>query len=249
MNMTFTTPAPRGFTGFSFALLATVAMCSGSAFAQSAEGFDLGDIVAEPTAPAAAAGTPATEAKPLTNAEAGPARYAGSGPELAAYVDRFVSSFSIGKRTTDPFGRYQDPEFKAPEPKILNSKKVPTFKKEPPIPFSDVIAAIQLNIIIPSQKRFLVSTPAGARSLKLGDVFPIQLPNGKRVRVQVKSVTSSAIQFINLDTGEKGVLKPGVMPQGMQRGTDGISAPGMQPDGPDAPIEIQSVVPPISSNR
>lgn len=249
MNMTFITRAPRGFTGVSLALLAIVAMSSGSAFAQSAEGFDLGDIVAEPSAPAPATGTPAAEAKPQADLASGPSRYAGSGPELAAYVDRFANSISIRKRTTDPFGRYQDPEFKAPEPKILNSKKVPTFKKEPPIPFSDVIAAIQVNMIIPSQKRFLVSTPAGARSLKLGDVFPIQLPNGKRVRVQVKGVTSSAIQFINLDTGEKGVLKPGVMPQGMQRGTDGISAQGMQPDGPDAPIEIQAVVPPISSNR
>jgi hypothetical protein len=111
-----------------------------------------------------------------------------------------------------------------------------------------VVASIQVNMVIPAQKRFLVSTPAGARSLKQGNVFPIQLPNGKRVRVQVKSVTATAIRFVNLDTGEDGVLKPDVMPAGMQRGTAGITAPGMQPSGADAPLEIQTNVPPISSN-
>src|SRR5690606_32226234 len=129
------------------------------------------------------------------------------------------------------------------------SRKIPTFKKEPPVPFSDVIAAIQVSMVIPAQHRFMVSTPAGARSLKTGDVFPIQLPNGKRVRVQVKSVTTAAIQFLNLDTGDSVGRRPDVRPAGMQRGTAGITAPGMQPDGPNAPIEIQAIVPPISSNR
>ena len=232
-------------TGISLALAAAL---PATAAAQSAEAFDTAGIVTAP-AQAAPAGTPAAPVAPPPVAEAGPSRYAGSGPELAAYVEHFANTMTIRKRTTDPFGRYQDPEFKAPEPKIINSNKIPTYKKEPPVPFSDVIAAIQVSMVIPAQKRFLVSTPAGARSLKAGDVFPIQLPNGKRVRVQVRSVTTAAIQFLNLDTGENGVLRPGVMPEGMQRGTAGITAPGMQPDGPNAPIEIQAIVPPISSNR
>jgi hypothetical protein len=244
---------------FNLAVMALGAGCllAIPAFSQSAESFDTSGLApadqpaATPSTPAptpapAAAATPAPKPEPA--AAAGPSRYAGTGPELAAYVDHFAKTLSIRSRTTDPFGRYQDPEFRAPEPKIINSKKVPTFKAAPPMPFSDVVAAIQVNMVIPAQKRFLISTAAGARSLKQGDVFPIQLPNGKRVKVQVRSVTASAIQFLNLDTGENGVLKPDLMPSGMQKGTSGITAPGMQPDGPNAPIEIQATVPPISSN-
>ncbi|QJE95557.1 hypothetical protein [Luteolibacter luteus] len=247
-------------------LLALGALCllAGPALSQSAEGFDTSDLgtpadlpAAEPAAagtphapaaPAPAAAAPAAAKPEAPAAPAGPSRYAGTGPELAAYVDSFVKMTSIRTRTTDPFGRYQDPEFKAPEPKIINSNKKAIPRAAPPVPFSDVVASIQVNMVIPSQKRFLVSTPAGARSLKQGNVFPIQLPNGKRVRVQVKSVTATEIRFVNLDTGEDGVVKPDVMPAGMQRGTAGITAPGMQPSGADAPLEIQTNVPPISSN-
>ena len=236
--------------------LGTTCFLALPSFSQSAEGFDTSGLApagAPEAPPAAAPATPvqagtAVPAKQATIAELGPSRYAGAGPELAAYVERFASTMSIRTRTTDPFGRYQDPEFKAPEPKIINSNKNNAIPRAaPPMPFSDVVAAIQVNVVIPGQKRFLISTAAGARSMKQGDVFPIQLPSGKRVRVQVRSVTASAIQFLNVDTGETGVLKPGVMPEGMQKGTGGITAPGMQPDGPDAPLEIQAISP-ISSN-
>jgi len=245
--------------------LGAVCLLANPAFSQSAEAFDTSDLApadlpaaaaapATPDAPEsqAAATSPAAAAAkqeaPAPAAAAGPSRYAGTGPELAAYVERFAKSMSIRSRTTDPFGRYQDPEFKAPEPKIINSNKKAIPRAAPPMPFSDVVASIQVNMVIPSQRRFLVSTPAGARSLQQGNVFPIQLPNGKRVRVQVKSVTATEIRFLNLDTGEDGVVKPDVMPAGMQRGTGGITAPGMQPSGADAPLEIQATVPPISSN-
>ena len=239
-------------------LIALGALCllAGPASSQSAEGFDTSNLArpadlqaAEPEpAPAAQPAAPAAPKQEAAAVPSGPSRYAGSGPELAAYVDHFAKAMSIRARATDPFGRYQDPEFKAPEPKIINSNKRTIPRAAPPIPFSDVVASIQVNMVIPAQKRFLVSTPAGARSLKQGNVFPIQLPNGKRVRVQVKSVTATEIRFVNLDTGEDGVLKPDVMPAGMQRGTAGITAPGMQPSGADAPLEIQTNVPPISSN-
>lgn len=243
-------------------LIALGALCllANPAFSQSAEGFDTSDLAPADlpsAAPAPVARTiPATApatATPMAKQEApaaagGPSRYAGTGPELASYVERFASSASIRTRTTDPFGRYQDPEFKAPEPKIINSNKKAIPRAAPPMPFSDVVASIQVNMVIPAQKRFLVSTPAGARSLKQGNIFPIQLPNGKQVRVQVKSVTATEIRFVNLDTGEDGVLKPDVMPAGMQKGTAGITAPGLQPSGADAPLEIQATVPPISSN-
>lgn len=246
MKPTFT-PARSGIMRITLSALAATHLAAGFARAQSAEAFDTSGIVASP-APAPAAAPAPAPAVAKTNAEMGPSRYAGSGPELAAYVERFASTMSIRKRATDPFGRYQDPDFRAPEPQIINSKKTPSFKKEPPVPFADVVAAIQVSMIIPARQSFLVSTPSGARTMKQGNVFPIQLPNGKKIKVKVKSVTATSILFTNLDTGESATLKPGVMPPGMQRGTAGITAPGMQPDGPNAPLEIQAIAP-ISSNR
>lgn len=253
---------------FTYGLAALAATCllAIPASAQSAEGFDTSGIApADLQAAPAAATTPAPAAAPAKTAAApGPAagstapakqeepaakvpsRYAGSGPELGAYVDRYVAAMSIKTRTTDPFGRYQDPEFKAPEPKIINSTKKLIPRAAPPMPFADVVAAIQVNMVMAQKKSFMVSTPAGSRELKQGTVFPIQLPSGKRVRVQVKNVTAAQIDFVNLDTGETAALKPDVMPVGMERGTKGITAPGMQPNGPNAPIEINAV-PPISS--
>ena len=247
------TSARSGVLKLSLMALAASMLGTVPAFSQSAEGLDTTGLVPVDQAADAAAVPSATPVhaetmKKVSPAEAGPSRYAGSGPELTAYVERLASTFSIRNRTTDPFGRYQDPEFKAPEPKIINSKQPLAYKAPPPMPFADVVAAIQVNVVIPAQKRFLVSTPSGARSFKTGDVFPIQLPNnGKKIRVQVKSVTAPAILFANLDTGETAVLKPDIMPAGMQKGTGGITAPGIQPAGADSPIEI-GITPPISSN-
>lgn len=248
---------------YGLATLAATCLLALPASAQSAEGFDTSDIApadlqaapAASTTPAPAAAAAKTAAAPAAAPAPGkqegpaakvPSRYAGSGPELGAYVDRYVAVMSIKNRTTDPFGRYQDPEFKAPEPKIINSTKKLIPRAAPPMPFADVVAAIQVNMVMAQKKSFMVSTPAGSRELKQGNVFPIQLPSGKRVRVQVKNVTAAQIDFVNLDTGETAALKPDVMPVGMERGTKGITAPGMQPNGPNAPIEINAV-PPISS--
>lgn len=223
------------------ALAAILLLSAMPSAGQSAEGFDTSGLVPEaPAAPAAPA--PAAEPAPAT-ADLGPSRYAGG--ELAAYVRALSARFAIRKRATDPFGRFQDPDFKAPEPKILAKSPAQRFKPEPPVAFAEIVSSISVNMVDPEKQQFLIS----GRSFRRGSVFPLQLPTGKQVKVQVIAVTATRIDFRNIATGETAPLKLDMLPAGMKRGTGDISAPGIQPTGPDAPIQVQpSSLPPISSN-
>ncbi|WP_035606641.1 secretin N-terminal domain-containing protein [Haloferula sp. BvORR071] len=216
--------------------------------AQSAEGFD--SPAAAPSAPAPAPATKtaapaaaapqaapaAAKAAPATDAKKIPSRYAGTGPELAAYVESLNARFGIKNRQTDVFGRYQDPNYAAQAPQPAKpGLHTPTFTKIPQTPFPDVVNAVEVNTLIPAKKQFLV----GSRKFAVKDVLPIRLPTGKTVKAQVMDVTAQAITFRNPDTGETAVRKMSSLPEGMVRGTAGISAPGMQSLSPNAPIEIQ----------
>jgi hypothetical protein len=208
--------------------------------AQSAEGFDTSGLVpAEPAPAAKAAVTP----EPLTQgADMGPSRYAGE--EIQPYVIGLSSRFTIRQRVTDPFGRYQDPDFKAPEPARL-STKTPTqrFKPEPPTPFADIIAGIKVTMA--NKQQFIIENRD--RPYKANDVIEIQLPNGKLLKVQVMVVSSSRIDFRNLASAETASLNLALIPVGMRKGVGAITAPGVQPSGSDAPLQIQPVTP-VSGN-
>lgn len=205
---------------------------------QSAAGVNAAS--AAPGAPATS--TPATAAAPASP-DLGPSRYAGG--ELAAYVRDLSARFAIRNRVTDPFGRFQNPDFKAPQPTIRPKSTGPRFKPEPPVAFADIVRSISVNMVDPEKQQFLIA----GRAFRKGHIFPLQLPTGKQVKVQVIAVTASRIDFRNVGTGENASLKLDMLPAGMKRGTRDISAPGVQPTGPDAPIQVQpSGPPPISSN-
>jgi hypothetical protein len=223
------------------ALAATLLLSPTPSAGQSAEGFDTSGVV--PAAPPQAAPAAPAPAPASATTDLGPSRYAGG--EIPAYVRDLSARFSIRKRATDPFGRYQDPDFKAPEPKILAKSPTQRFKPEPPVAFADIIASISVNMVDPEKQQFLIA----GRSFRKANIFPLQLPNGKQVKVQVVGVTATRIEFRNIDTGETAPLKLDMLPAGMKKGTGGISAPGIQPTGADAPIQVQpSSLPPISSN-
>jgi hypothetical protein len=208
--------------------------------AQSAEGFDISDMTPEPPKPGPA---PVAAPAPAPTADLGPSRYAGA--EIPAYVRALSARFSINSRVTDPFGRYQDPEFKAPQPKTLAQTPTQRYRPEPPIAFADVIASITVNMVTADKQQFLIA----GRTFTRGDVFPLQLPTGKQMKVQVTSVSSTRIDFRNVETGETAPLKLDILPPGMRKGSGEISAPGVQPAGADAPLQIQpSSLPPISAN-
>jgi hypothetical protein len=219
-------------------------LSAGPAFAQMAEGLDTSDMT--PAAPPAASAGKKPEPAPAATAEPreiGPSRYV-TPEELPAYVRQLSARFSIAKSATDPFGRYQDPNFVAPEPKLPKAGPTNRYKPEPPMPFADVVAGITVNGVMPGKQQFLI----GSRSFRTNDVFPLRLPNGKLVNVKVVSVSSARIRFRNVTTNETADRTVNLLPEGMTPGTTGkITAPGVEPVDSQAPVEIQPSIP-LSDN-
>lgn len=208
--------------------------------AQSAEGFDTSGLVpAEPAAPP----KPQVPATPVpSGADLGPSRYAGD--DIQAYVLALSGRFSIRQRATDPFGRYQDPDYKAPEPprQLAKNPNVP-YKPAPPTAFSDIIAAIKVTMA--NKDQFIIENRD--RPYRAKDQITMQLPNGKIVKVQVVAVSATRIDFRNVETGESSSLRLELVPAGMTRGVGRIETPGVQPSGTEAPLMVQPVTP-VSDN-
>ena len=103
------------------ALVTGLLLSAGPAFAQMAEGLDTTEM--DPAAPAAADNPQAEKAEPAPAAEPreiGPSRYV-TNEDLPAYIRQISARFPMAKRATDPFGRYQDPNFVAPQPRAPRS--------------------------------------------------------------------------------------------------------------------------------
>lgn len=212
--------------------------------AQSAEGFDTSGVTPAESAPA-----PKEVEKvevPAAGTDLGPSRYAGD--DIQPYIQALTLRFAIRQRATDPFGRYQDPDFVAPKPVQLATKS-PTqrYTPAPPTAFSDIIAGIKVTMA--NKQQFIIESRD--RPYKAKDVMPLQLPNGKVVKAQVISVSNTRIDFRNLDTGETATLRLDMRPPGMTRPPRGdvgpLAVPGLQPTGGDAPIQIDPVTP-VSGN-
>lgn len=225
--------------------------------AQTAEGFDTSGMVpASPSAQANAKAAPApapaagkqAPAPAAVKAEVKkvPSRYAGSGPEMAAYIEAYSSRFGIKGRQTDMFGRIQDPNYVAqiPQTPKPGGPKL-NYPKIPQTPFPDVVAAIEVNTIDLSKRRFYV----GGREFRMNSVLSLRLGTGRQVKAQVIGITSKSITFRNPETAETAIKQMEMMPAGMTRGTEGISAPGLQRTGDNAPLEVDVAPPspPISS--
>jgi len=174
---------------------------------------------------------PSQEAQPASDAGASTveaSRYVG--PDVENFVQGLLPTLGMTNRTTDPFGRLQDPEAKP----IVQAPSVTDPQAEPQVPFSEIISLIQINTVMAGEKRFLV----GSRTFSQGDQFPLNF-RGKLVRIQIIEVSSRQIQFKNLETGEVAAHKLNLLPAGMRAGQNGITAPGMIPSGRDAPLEIE----------
>jgi len=211
--------------------------------AQSAEGFDTSGVA--PAEPAPAAKAPASVEVPAAGTDLGPSRLAGD--DIQPYVQALSLRFSIRQRATDPFGRYQDPDFVAPKPVQLTTKS-PTqrYTPAPPTAFSDIIAGIKVTMA--NRQQFIIESRD--RPYKAKDVMPLQLPNGKVVKAQVLAVSNMQIDFRNLETGETATLRLDMRPPGITRPRKDVgplAVPGLQPTGGDAPIQIEPVTP-VSGN-
>jgi hypothetical protein len=218
------------------AISAAILLVAPRAAGQSADGFDTSALVPAPAPAAPAAPAPAVPAELL------PSRMI-SEQDVAAFLRQISTSFSIRKRATDPFGRFQDPDYVPPRPRLINPSPTQRFQPEPPTAFADIIAAIEVNLVVPDKGRFLI----GNRTFKIGDVLPLQLPSGKQVKVEVLAVTATRIDFRNVANNETASRKLAMLPTGMSRGTGNITAPGVQPADSEAPVPVQPVTP-LSNN-
>lgn len=208
--------------------------------AQSAEGFDTSGVA--PAEPAPAAKPAEALAPPPAGADLGPSRYAGE--DILPYVQALSLRFSIRQRATDPFGRYQDPDFKAPAPvRLTNKSATQKYTPAPPTAFGDIIAGIKVTMA--NSQQFIVE--GRDRPCKPKDVLSLGLPNGKVVKAEVMTVSNTRIDFRNVETGALATLRLVMTPPGMTKGVGTITAPGMEPTGGDAPIQIEPVTP-VSGN-
>ena len=155
-----------------------------------------------------------------------------SGDEVPAYVKSIASVLDISKRPTDPFGQFQDPDAKP----IIKPSVVKATKQAAPVqstPFADIIGLIQVNTIMPGERRFLI----GTRSFKQGDIFPINF-RGRSIKTQITAVDAREIKFRNVESGETASLTLKLLPVGMTPGQGPITPPGMVPQIPNAPIDL-----------
>lgn len=183
--------------------------------------------------PATAVGAAAPlSASALRTSPLRPSRYV-TEKDLPAYVKALAESFSITRRTTDPFGQLQDPNAKPvvkPTPAAATRRVVAI----QPTAFPDIIRRIKVNTVMPNEKKFLI----GTRTIRQGDEIPLNF-RGRSIMVRVVKVSSRAIDFRNNESGETASLPLGLLPEGMKAGGD-FKPPGMIPQAPNAPIDIDA---------
>lgn len=157
---------------------------------------------------------------------------------LPTYIRDLSASLSINRRATDPFGKYQDPDARP----VIKTQIAKTTRRAPQaqtFPFPDIINRIKVNTVMPGEKKFLI----GTRTFRQGETMSLTF-RMKNIPVEIVSVTSSAIGFRNIETGETATLKMYMLPAGMTPGTGGIHAPGMIREQKNAPVDLDSPLSP-----
>lgn len=159
--------------------------------------------------------------------------------DLDNYLSKTTTQLAILSRQKDPFGLNVDPSVQD-APKVNPVKEVVT-QTAPRLPFSDIINSINVNAVMPAEKRFLV----GSRTIREGEVLPLSIPDGT-LNVRVVAVQANGIVFENLEDKTTAVLRANLMPRGMSRGSDGIKVLGMQPEATSTPLKVDVKILPTS---
>lgn len=175
--------------------------------------------------------SPATDPNKTETGNITPSRFVAA-KDLSDYVTARSSVFSMRDRATDPFGQLQDPN----AVRVIKTTVAKPTRRIAPLqvtPFSDIIKLIKITTVMPKEKRFLV----GIRSFKQGDRIPLAF-RGKNISVEISSVTSTQIEFHNLENNETASIKLNRIPDGVTPGTFGSTPPGMVKDLPEATLEL-----------
>ena len=205
-----------------------------SAFAQSAEVFDTPSKPEEPVQQTTSETELSIELDREAQLEllASPSRFAGL--DLDNYVQALSSTFSMRTRDTDPFAKYQDPNFKPIQP-IAPKSKIAKLKPEPVTPFSDIVERINVTAVIPAQQVFLVDE----RSFTIGSRIKLDTGKDSPIAIHVTAIAADSVTFRHGITGETAVLHIKLMPEGMTPGGKTIHPPGMAPKNSDAPVDVR----------
>lgn len=152
----------------------------------------------------------------------------------ADYVNKMLERMSMTKRTSDPFGRAQDPDaapvVATPDPA---RQRITSLAQNTPL--QQIVSLLKISTIIPNEKRFLVSD----RSFQAGDIIPLTY-RSKQIKAEVVSVNATQIHFRDSESGETATLDMQLLPPGMQPGTRISEAPGLFRKDKEAPIDLDS---------
>jgi len=156
-----------------------------------------------------------------------------SDSEIDDFLASMAAMLAIAARERDPFGAMQDPDA---VPKI-DPITMPDMPVMPVMstPFEDVVRQININTVIPAEKRFLI----GNRSFRVNDELTINF-RGQPVRAKVEAVSSREIRFRNVENNDVAVRKLEMLPPGMSAGGSGggQAVLGLAPASSDAPIDL-----------
>ena len=158
-----------------------------------------------------------------------PSRYAGDNPD--AYLATIEAVFTAKNRPTDPFGQLQDPDARPAPPKPTAAAR----PAAPSIPLAEIVGHIQINTIMPREKRFLI----GARAISEGEILPVTY-RGEVHQIEITEVSAARILFRNIGTGETFARELSLLPPGMTPGNASPTPPGMVPASGSAPLILDS---------
>mgnify|MGYP001814717330 CR=1 FL=1 len=135
------------------------------------------------------------------------------GDEKLAWIADMRTKLPITSREIGPFGMAQDPDAAVVKPQQLKRKTGA---------FLNAIAAIKVNAVMPSDRKFVI----GAREVEVGDAFPV-ISGQRQFNIKIIAVKSDYITFKNVDTDEYVKRNLNTLPQGITRNTRIDSVPGV----------------------
>ena len=137
-------------------------------------------------------------------------------------VELLRARIAINAKERGPFGLNQDPGkqgsvFKLPPRRLAKQVKTP---------FVDVVKAVPVAAVFPSEQEFLV----GSRTIRTGDKFPLVVRDQK-ITVRVESVRAQGVVFKDLKSGEIATKRLDMIPDGVTPGGKIQAIDGVIPSG------------------
>ncbi len=160
-----------------------------------------------------------------------PSRFAVGNVEL--YTAARIADLSMKNRSTDPFGLFQDPDFKP----IIKNPGPTAVKRQPsnfaPVPLMDIVNQIKVTTIMIKEKSFLSE---GQVFKETGEVS-IDFQDRTR-RLKILKVEATKIRFKDIDSGEEATRKMDMLPPGVKVGDDKIKPAGMAFPNENQPLKL-----------